>query len=360
MRLKQQLLTESTWVTERQETLFAVGYAIYQMKNRLTVDMLLDGDLFESAYRTFVVSNVPSNEVFIFAQNQSTWCDSVVSSVNSYMKSPYKPKGKYKIYRGAGVMLRVYEQAQRLIVSGGDTLNSDKWNPGDVWIASMRDIKEHDTILELNTYIRDGIEKRDLLPISLKKTNKAKVSYENQGFIPPQPNYRGIKQPTTPFNTGIEILTSDPSIVINLRSFSRSSTASVQNEIISPGNLARYGKKTPVPLIKKYGIPQTKISNFRNNSEDEGMMVDRILTLWADLKYRWSQSQIDGLWSERVNDKDDQYQNNKAGYWRSIINALEIGVFLDKNDEAADDYVKTIIKLAASKSKISSDFILIK
>jgi len=351
------LMLESTAVTALQESLFAVGFGVYQDKGSITKELLMDGNIFSKAFRNYVSTDVMEADVFRFANEKPLYVSSVVLSVNAFMKSKYSPS-RSKIYRGRGIMSRIYEQAHILLVKEGVKLNPDKWNPGDVWTSTLSTIPSFDSIHELNAFIREGIGNGKLVPISLKKVKKnARVVYNKQSVDTVFPGFDKIVRPASPFNTGILIQTSNKDIAINIRSFSQHSVAGVTSELLVKNTSARHGKATPRPMIKKHNINQTSLGNFRKDAYDTEVMVDRIIRLWKDIGYTWSDSQIEKYWAVRV--KDDEFVRSPAGYWRSIINALEIGAHLENHSGMADDFTQNIVKSAMSASSVSSDFIKI-
>lgn len=356
MRLRKVICESASQTTALQETLFAVGWAIYQMKGKLTKEMMLDGDIFAPAYDNYVRSDVQGIDVYDLADTNTSYVNSVVSSVNALARSPHKIR-KGKIYRGRGIMDMVYKEAHRLLTKQGVKLNADKWNPGDVWISDMSSLPTFQNISELNTFVSDGIKSGRLVPISLKKTRKAKVVLVSSDDPPPIADYKSIKAPRTLFNTGITILTSRPDVSINVRSFRISIAASITTELIVAKSDARHGKATPSKMINKLGIYQDDKRFFDNNADDVELMKSKIIQMWSQLGVRFGQDQIDKMWS--IRERNKQYVENKAGYWRSIINSLQIAVFLDGNRAMANEFVHEIITDASSIGEYSSSFIKI-
>jgi hypothetical protein len=118
------------------------------------------------------------------------------------------------------------------------------------------------------------------------------------------------------------------------------------------GSSARHGKKSPAKWIKKYNIPQMPVSSIQKYENNTDYINNLILSLWKDCGYTFNKSQMEKDWKEREKKID-----NLTGYYRSIINSLEFGAFLNKNKSIADDILNDIFKSASSISDISSDFI---
>jgi len=357
MRFKIHLNESASRTTALQETLFAVGLAIHQLKGSVTVEYLTDGNIFTKAFDKYVETDVMVGDVFLFATEQPAYVKSVISSVNALKSSKYSPSRSSNIYRGRGMMKTVYDTAFVLLAKEGERMQSDKWNPGDVWASTKSTLPNFEDINALNMYIRKGIEDGYLTPISLKKTKNAKVSYIKQSSDIVFPTYKGIKKPSTPFNTGVIINTTDKNLSIDLRSFNQHGAASVTTELLMKKSDARHGKATPSKLIKYYNIPQTSLANFKKMSDDTEVMKDRIVRLWADLGYNFSEAQVNKHWVKRETNKE--FVRNPVGYWRSIINSLEIAIHLKQNAGMRDDFVQDTVKRAFSTSSVSSDFLKI-
>ena len=91
------------------------------------------------------------------------------------------------------------------------------------------------------------------------------------------------------------------------------------------------------------------ISKIQDDTEQINSMI---ITLWKDCGYTFSSNQIEKDWLKRSRKID-----NLTGYYRSIINSLQFGVYLKQNSGKADDILTSLVIGASSKGGNSSDFI---
>jgi len=192
-----------------------------------------------------------------------------------------------------------------------------------------------------------------IVGISLKKSKgNPKVSYIDQGSDKPSLKYKGIRKPRSPFNTGITVLTSDPKISLNIRSFRTANVSSITSELNIKGSSARHGKKSLSQYVKKYGIPQMSVKEIKRHIDDPEYLIDMVISLWRDCGYTFSDSVIRKEWDIRSKKID-----NMVGYFRSIINSLQIGAYMEQNKGHANDILSYIYLEASSMGDYSSDFI---
>lgn len=229
-------------------------------------------------------------------------------------------------------------------------LNNDKWNPGDIWGSTDPIVPNFDNIMELNAWVSKSLKKGYILPISLKKVGKsARVVLEKYEKNPMPANYRGIKKPLKIFATGINVITSIKPYQMNFRSFSISSKAHIIGEIIEANGSARHGKtaaKDFRKIVKKYHVPQMEQKRISNLSEDQ--LKQNVINLWGQCGYKFSDIKIES-------DYKKLKIQNWIGYWSSIINALELGAYLNSNKGKANIIINDLYYSAKSLTEFSSD-----
>ena len=344
--------------TALQETLFAVGFAIKQTRGiPLTSDMLLDVPIFMEAFHKFVKSNRNPEAVYDFAINENDWVDSVVKGVNILRKYRILQNGIFRIFRGKEIMEDVYKRKNEMFQKDRDLpkLANDKWNPGDIWLAKMRRIPNFNSIYEYNEFIGKSLNSGALIGVSLKKSNNPRIYYVKKDTDPMLFEYDSVAKPQSPFNTGITIKTTDGKTSINVRSFRTSHQAPITSEIQIKGSSARHGKAALTGIIQKFGIKQTpkgEISMYSTKNID--VLKYMVRDMWKTLGYNYSDKEIDKFWEMKIAKKE---VDSMVGFFMSIINSLEIGCFLKRDKNKADDIVTAIIREAASKSELSSEFL---
>jgi hypothetical protein len=356
MRFKQFLNESASLTTTLQESLHCVALGIIQLnKTILDESLLLNGELFTKSFDTYCNVDIGNDTLYKFTQENPSWVTSVINNANILKKSGFLKSNNYTFYRTNGIMKNVYSTASLLLKKEGIRLNADKWNPGDIWASTLNSIPSFDNIYEYNEWIAKSLKKGSLVGISLKKSSNPKVVYINQTDEKQTLSYKGTKKPKTPFNTGIVILTGDPKISLNVRSFRISNASAITSELAIKGSKARHGKTSLTKYVKKYNIPWATVNDLKKHVDDLDYMKNMIIDLWKGNGFSFSQSVIDKEWQKRLEEK--QFNRNPLGYFRSIINSLQFGEYLKKNENIADEILTDIYRIGSSMSEYSSDFI---
>jgi hypothetical protein len=353
MRFKEYIIESASQTTVLQESLHCIGLGIIQIiKKNISESDLLNGDLFSESYDKYCNVDIGLQPLFEFANSNPSWVKSVVNNANTLKNSKFL-KGIYKFYRTNGVMKDVYDTFKELSHKQGIKLNPDKWNPGDIWASKIKVMPEFNNLTEYNEFISKSLKKGDLIGISLKKSKGIpKLQYVEQTSNAKNVKFKGIKKPKSIFNTGISILTNDSNKSLNIRSFRISKAASITSEIIDKSSAARHGKKTLTEYIKQYKISQMSINDIKFYINNINYMNNIIISLWKDAGHTFPKDKIDKDWDTRLKKGE-----NLIGYYRSIINSLQIGAFLNQNKGVANKILTDIFSEASSMGEYSSDFI---
>lgn len=339
--------------TVLQESLHCVALGIIQMKGKLTVEMLLDGKIFDEAFKKYCKVDVSDKTLYDFAvDNQKTWVPAIINNAIALKKSKYLKKN-YTYYRSVGVMKNVYDTFKALSSKDGIKLQDDKWNPGDIWASTLNNIPSFESLGDYNYWISQQLKKGTLIGISLKKSKgNPKVFYINQSGDKKSIKFKQIKKPKSIFNTGITIETSDSKVSLNVRSFRTSKKAAVTSELQIKGTGARHGKKAISGFVKQNNIPQLTVQQIVKQQDPVDYINNLIVTLWKDAGHTFSDEQKQSDWLKRETKID-----NLTGFYRSIINSLEFGVWMKQNGKLSDDILNKLFQEASSMSDNSSDFI---
>jgi len=355
-----------TLTTKLQEGLACVGFAIRQLKGKLTIQLLNDAELFTQAHQKYCETDSTTSELWEFAQKRPDYVKSVVASVDAVVKSGYL-KGNYTFSRGRGFMNTLYKQFQPFKKEGGFS-GDDKWNPSDIWASKIPSVSGNfRSLVEYNSYISDNLKSGVFVGISLKKIGKggAKVSHIEPASEHEPVVYKGIVPPKKngPFGTGVNISTNKNNI--NFRSFNKG--ASITGELMgAKGGGARHGKVQSSVFkksIKDYCIPQITPQSIKNMMVYDGIenvLRSHVLKLWKDLGYTWTESQVNTYWDHKIGRSTDVYTKTPEHtwtFWLSLIQSLELSIFMEKNKGVADDLVNSWFLSASSMSSLSSEYI---
>lgn len=389
MRLKQYInegRKESTRETRLQECLACVGFSIYQIKGKITQELLLDEELFRIAYDTYCDVDTSVDELWTFCENQAelknskNWVYSVVKTVNAAMKdtkASHLTKSNYKFSRTVGFMRTVYTQFKKFKKEYGFA-QDDKWNPGDIWASTINSVSgDFDTLIAYNKYISDNLKDGKFVGISLKKIENKSVFVEHitpAGDDFSEFEYLGMPKPTTPFTTGITLI-SNNNLTINIRSFNKRDR--IRAELIFKGQSSRGGKISQYLMrktITDYTIPQETFQNIKGKMEKDDKnhilptdpqlkLRDEVMKLWLDASgYTWSDNKLDELWKSKINRSTDVYKksdDHRITYWESRINTLLMLKFFNEKSESANKIINDWYVSGASRSEFSSEHIKI-
>jgi hypothetical protein len=127
-------------------------------------------------YKNKVKVSEPFND---YVSIDGSWHESSYEIAKALIKAGYATK-QHTLHRGDSVMDAIYKAKDRVRkLEGKPALNSDKWNPGDIWAVKsginpkslFANVK---TLNELNTLILKHFKDRTIVGISLKKVNRNK------------------------------------------------------------------------------------------------------------------------------------------------------------------------------------------
>jgi len=96
------------------------------------------------------------------------------------LKSKYSPTPSYHGERQNDDLSKIIYTKMKKI----ERLHFDNWNPADIWFFNItadkikKDIDHFVTIQELNNYIIEQMESKNILPVSLKQTSAGKGKFE--------------------------------------------------------------------------------------------------------------------------------------------------------------------------------------
>jgi hypothetical protein len=98
------------------------------------------------------------------------WQRSSEKIANQFGKS--LTRTDYTFHRNSSIIKSIYAKFSELNLAQGRIFRqADKWNPADIWaIAGVVNVSKIKSIDALNEYLRKAIEKKLILPISLKMT----------------------------------------------------------------------------------------------------------------------------------------------------------------------------------------------
>jgi hypothetical protein len=228
--------------TDEQETLAGIFLATIMHKPTTTFDY--------SDLKSFGDNNTSSRFRIdqLYEKAGKGWINS--STVIAQTFYPYIRGKKLQVHQRSrsAFVTNISTAAAALVKESGKRLQLDKWNPADIWLVDRTlegtDFSKFGSILDLNTFLLDQFDKKNIIGVSLKQVGKtAEVSVFNKETRPVI-QYTGFDTGKTGFVTALNgtIYYNQGSIVI--RNFGRPESVSAEIN----GKLAQGGKTGAGPL----------------------------------------------------------------------------------------------------------------
>ena len=331
--------TANTSIAESSQCVFnALLYYVVDDIN----DETLTPENYKKAYSYCRVTST-LDEIISFSQDAS-WRNTFILTAQKLKQTI--PGSNFEFHRGSEFTNSIYNSYKLSSKESGIKMQSDKWNPADIWIVD-KSILGYDfptNITDLNADIANLFTEEKLLGISLKKVGKvANLSYYN---ISDQEikGYTIDSIEAKPSNKGGQINYDGGKIYFRTFNFA----TNFAGEIL--GKTAAHGKIGIGPLndILKYNnrpaLPNTKSLKASLKNQDT-----TTLSTFRDnlIKINGNISESDFM--DLINSKGIDWQVSK-------YLALHVCVQAQNN---GDELLSDMIRYSSSSTKISSVFIKI-
>lgn len=246
----------------------------------------------------------------VYPNVDDEWMDAFKAQAIILKKWLGSNKG-YEYSRDTGIMPYVENLAKKY----AGVATKDNWNPADIYIVKKNKVAQIKTELDvittmtnkmaardfLNEVMRRYFAKKELVGISLKKVNPAKVKIEESNTNPKTKNSNiKIKGPINidmslvndmTFKTGeMAWKTEVFGGVVNfqIRAFSGGIREGVQMDATGAGASAKLGKVSTVeaidPFFNNYGLARMKTKDIPKVGQWSQSDVDKIVKMWDNLK----------------------------------------------------------------------------
>lgn len=338
--------------TDEQETLAGIFIATKQQKkttkysfedlqkfgNKMIVSKFNIDQLYDKAGKSWISSSIV-----------------VADTLSRYLN------GVYEVHQRSGSKFenRISTAAKKLIKQSGHVMGIDKWNPADIWLVKPEfantDFSKFDSIIELNTWILDKFEKKQVIAVSLKQVgSRAKVQEFNKGIQETPENFQGFDVGKTGFVGGLAINLHFDSGSMIVRNFGR--PESVSGEI--NGKLAQGGKVGSGPL---FNIIRRIDKRFKTPSHQEitNMIDNDIKKVYSYLYAAMETLDPSTARKYTLNEFIDEVEKktNKMNYiisrWQTSDILMSIRAM---NQEQKNDLIQAALSYASSSTEISSVF----
>ncbi len=284
------------------------------------------------------------------------WKKSIVNIGNSIASSPQiNSSKKYQAHWQDDFVEDIYKAYLKVKGTGNSILSSmqsDKWNPGDIWLSTATGkefFEEQSQVIEDIDYLNGVMDelfcRGDVIGISLKKTTKEpKVKEFNTKMcsIPKKITYKGFKSSPSAQGAQIMLQMGDEEGILNLRNFDK--TRGFSGEM--KGKEAAGGKvgiKAMNAILDDKGLSDYKLPSSPSDVEEK-----------IDDKDQDIINKFGGLYAKYLGDDFKEMFNTKDLKWKtSKFYALHVIDAIESNPNIIPD----VIRYAVSGTPFSSAFI---
>jgi hypothetical protein len=194
-------------------------------------------------------------------------------------------------HRGSTFFNSIYKEFSRLLKPMNTlrlAIGSDKWNPGDIWISSIKSIPTFESLSSYNKWIADTTKSGKLFAVSLKKSGNPTIKLIDNK--PLDVEFVGIRKPKEPLSSKDIYVdfkeNSKPAKGVQFRSFNVG--ADPQGEI--KGVYANHGKigfgNISFILKKMAGVEIPKMAQLKNKPTEE--IMSGIVSSYKQLGFTYS------------------------------------------------------------------------
>jgi hypothetical protein len=307
--------------------------------------------------------DVDESDKNMISQKDQKWLDHYERTAEFLVEGLFN-KGDYVFHRGGDFVARIYKIFSKLNkLMDVPFANANKWNPADIWVSrkgfDLPGIEDCQTIDCLNRYILNALKDRDLIGISLKKTeNSIRQTNFNVGEKRAPMKWRGFRvaAPGKGIFGSKDVYVygeGEDEVDMQVRSFD--DLSGYQGEII--GKIAKYGKIAHGPInqvlidLKLSTLPPQQQIVAKSRSKDKALL--------KNLYNMFSKYDEPGM-SEQNFITTAQSSETKADWiFSKYLGVQLIDTLMSATPVKRNGFVQGAIGYALSNSKNSSAFIKI-
>ena len=334
--------TANTAIQESAQSV--VNTIAYEIKSSQITEEDLTDENIESAYRKSDVSS-SLEEVKDFIQNQSSWTNTFISTANILLST--FPNSNFQQHRGSSFVDRIYDAFKSSKKAAGLNMQSDKWNPADIWMvdSSILSIDFPTEIGELNALLADLYSDDKLIGVSLKKTGKeAKIGTYNLSQEEKE-GYTYTEADSRPTNNSMSIIYNDGVITFRTFNFASGFAGEIKGKTASHGKIGQGAindilQSNNLPLLQS---PKALQSEFKSQNTD----------LIKDFYSNYNRI-VEGITEE---DFQELIDTKDLNWLVSKYLSTKLAALIETQDKATqDEIVSEMIRYASSSTKTSSVF----
>ena len=313
-------------------------------KGEITEEDLTDEN-FQSASNNINTSS-DLKSIADFIRENTMWVTSLITTANTlyneYSSLSVQP------HRGSEFVNKIYESYKVVKRQEGLSMQSDKWNPADIWLVSgdVLGIEfPQDTLTNLNNFLKKLFDAKKLIGVSLKKvSDSAKIRvYNDTESSNNLYKYEGYE--STSKSNSVSIKYNEGYITFRTFNFATNFSGEIK------GKFASHGKIGVGPLnnfLKYRNLPELTVSKvvYSNLKEQNQETLEVFYS-------RWNQY-VDTTSKEEFTENILKQKN--LGWQVSKFLALEL-VSIFESSSNPNDVISDIIGYASSNTDLSSVFV---
>ena len=349
--------SENTKLNESSVCLWCAVYKIHGASDNNTVVKYYGDKNVKMLY------DVDETDKNMISQNDQAWLKHYERTAKFLVDGLFT-KGDYIFHRGGDFVARIYKTYAKLNkLMEIPFANANKWNPSDIWVSrkgfDLPGIEDCQTLDCLNRYILNSLKDRDLIGVSLKKTEhgikqtnfnvgEKRVPMEWKGFRVAAPG-KGIFGSKDVYIYG----KGEDDVDMQVRSFD--DLSGYQGEII--GKVAKYGKIAHGPINQV--LIDLKLSRLPAQQEIVTKARNKDKALIKELYEMFSKYDNPGVTLDNFI-ATVQSKDTKADWlFSKYLGVKLIDTLMSTTEVKRDSFVQGAIGYALSNSKNSSAFIKI-
>lgn len=348
---------ENTRLNESSVCLWCAVYKVHGAADLSTVVKYYNDRNVKALY------SVDESDKNMISQNNEVWLNHYERTAKFLVDGLFN-QGNYIFRRGDAFVDRIYKVYSKLNkLMEVPFANPNKWNPSDIWVSKvgfdLPGIEDCQTIDCLNRYILNALKDRNLIGISLKKTETSiRQTNFNVGEKRPPMLWKGFRVAAQ----GKGIFGSkdiyiygkgEDDVEMQVRSFDNLS--GYQGEII--GKIAKYGKVAVGPInqvLKDLGLetlPSQQLIAGKARQKDENLIKELYLL--------FSKYENAGVTPESFVQTVTSPETKSDWLFSKYLGVKLIDILMSTTEEKKNSFVQGAVGYALSNSKESSAFIKI-
>jgi hypothetical protein len=302
----------------------------------------------ENLTAAYAISDVTAglDSIIEYVANKKQWTSTFVNTANLLLKT--FPSKSLQQHRGSSFVKSIYSAFNAAKKKADSSLNSDKWNPADIWMVdeSILGIEFPTNFEELNGMLVELYNDRKLIGVSLKQLsgggeikiyNLAKDSTQSY-------QYKGYD--SRPTNNNTVLLYDDGSITFRTFNFAGNFAGEIKGKKAAGGKIGQGPINDVLKLNDLPLLPNAKEvqEGFKSNNQ---RLIDDFYQSYSTIVENINTEEFNALvQSKDLNWLVSKYLSTKLAF---IINSLE--------PNRQNEVISDMLNYASSSTKSSSVFV---